>query len=234
MKKTLGVLFIALLICSIAACGNNENLDNSDNSDSQVTSSSSINNQEETKMSTEEREALEKLLEDNGIDTSILDEAADTELGGTILGDAKPVKQFKTLHDGEEYYKSYLGFHNSIDSLPGYNLVGLYCVNDEFMQAIYESEQGESNLVVKFSKTLNSGELREPYDISEYIKHLDIKESVSAHLEGEDKSSINLILLDYTNGKSYSIYSKQGLSEEIAADIANELTDNVMSMTDWK
>lgn len=223
-KRIITVLFIALLIISASGCTqqNKENIDNE-----------SVES-ENLDMTEEERKAVEQLLKDNNIDPSILDESTNTEMGGTILGDAKPVKQFRTLHDGEEYYESYFGFHNTIDSLQGYSLVGLYCINDEFMQGIYEADDGSKNLVVKFSKTLTTDELSSPYEDREYIDHIELENSISAHIEGNSSDELNLMLLGFKNNKSYSIYSASGLPRETMVNIGNELVTNLMSMDDWE
>lgn len=167
-----------------------------------------------------------KLLQDNGVDTSIIESESNTELGGTLLGNAKQVKQFRTLNESEEYNQCYFGFHNSFDSLSGYSLVGVYSIGNEYMQGIYELGDTGETITVKFDKDGISSELRAPYELRDSIERVSY-DKYNITYEGDTKDRINLICLDAPTGKAYTIYSLSGLESENAQLLAKELIDNL-------
>ena len=235
IKLVCALVITAILMCSCSSVEVDTSLSAVDTEGTETESSSGnqppISGQVE--LSGEELEEVKKLLEENGIDESIIDEATRTETGGTLLGSAKPVKQFRTLHDAEEYYDDYFGFHNTIEALPEYSLVGMYCIYDQFLQGIYETEDEKHVVTVKFSKTMDSDELREVYNQFTFVDIVSYNDEIKFACEGESVEEVNLIRFDFPNGKAYTVYSVEAFDRDVAWDIAFELIENLMSMTDW-
>lgn len=227
MNKFLAFVLIILSTFSLVSCS----IEHTNTVENSSTNEPPVNTQVE--LTEEEIEEVKKLLEDNGVDTSIIEEATRTEAGGTLLGSAKPVKQFKTLHDAEEYYEDYFGFHNTIESVPEYSLVGMYCVYDQFLQGIYETEDEQHVITVKFSKTMSSDELREVYNQFKRVDIVSYNDQIKFACEGPSDNEINLIRFDFPNGKAYTVYTVDCLTKDTAWNIAFELIENLMSMNDW-
>lgn len=185
-------------------------------------------------MSELEKEALADFLAEQGIDEDLANSVTELDNGAKMIGDAmKVVKQFPTLHDGETYYGTYLGFHNKIKCLDGYDLVGLYLIGDEYLQGVYETEDESKALTVKLSTTVNSAELRKPFNELEYKSSITINKYITVNFEGTAEDKIHLMTVDFKNNKAYAIFTGSGFSQEQFNEIAQELVSNVISMEDY-
>lgn len=177
-------------------------------------------------------ENIKNILESQGIDGSIVEDKKRTESGATILGDALPVKECRTLAEGEEIIGYYLGLHNKLESLPDYELVQLFIINNEFMYAIYENQNDLDTILIKTSKIKDSKDLTsvyEDYKLKDIINIEGVDVNVSSNTEG----IVNLAYFDVKNGKSYSIFNKAGLEEGDIKLLLKELISNLKIMDDW-
>lgn len=171
-------------------------------------------------------DSLLDILRENGIDTSELEESGDTDIGGKILGSALPAKQYRTLHDAESAFGYYLGLHNHLDSLTEYELVDMYIINGNIMQAVYENADETRTITVKTSKEKSVDELADVY--TRYSHEVEKTYSgISVTFSGEEDDMVNLVKLSYS-GKAYTIYSASGLGVEDAEDLTKELIKNLL------
>lgn len=153
---------------------------------------------------------------------------------------AKAVTQYKTLADAESDMGYYLGFHNTIESVPELSLVGMYSIgNGEWYQALFESstnddENAVHNITVKTSMVDDKSKLMATYNIDSYeYKTTRSIQGVDIDFIGESDDNINVVALSISNGKAYTIYTSLGNSYDVMYSIANELVINLQSMDDW-
>lgn len=184
------------------------------------------------KESEEFKQGVIDMLAEQGVDKEKLEKSYTNANGATILGDALPAKEYKSLHEAEETFGYYLGLHNTLESLTGYDLIAMHIVNNTFMQGTYENGTDKS-LLVKTSKKEKSEELAKVYTEYEIFKSIDV-EGVKVNLSSKDTESINLAYFDLSNGKSYALSTVSGLSEEDTLKLLRELITNLKSMEDWK
>lgn len=148
---------------------------------------------------------------------------------------AKVVTEYRTLAEAEEDMGYYLGFHNTLESIPGYHLVAMYNVGDKsWFQAIYEHEYPDTYgvLVVKVSKNVSRETL-----ISPYTNQYDIETKTIHGVNVEYKYVNDLYCLtsfSVPNGKSYSLYISTGITVDEMNSLLIELIDNLKSMEDWE
>lgn len=234
LQRVIAVTFTTLLLCNFTSCGNNSYVDKLNN-DIQNGKQEVVDIRTDG-MSEDQKNNLREFLISQGLDPDLVDQQSKTEGGATILGSAKPVEEYRTLHDAEEAYGSYFGLHNKLDTLPQYSLVSMYNVNGEFLQGIYSDDDNESTILVKFSKSKTTDFLREPYEIRKFSKLIvvDMTNNVKATIEGDSETAINLMMISFLNGKNYTIYSPTPLTQSQAKDLCKELSNNVTSMQDWK
>jgi len=179
-----------------------------------------------------ENDATLSVLKDAGVDTTKIENKAATAGGGTILGGALPAVAYKTLSEAESAFGYYLGLHNKMGSLTGYNLVGMYIIDGKVMQGIYESSDATKTITVKTSKIEASTELVSVYSKYSLDETIEIN-GVSVKLLGSTKESFNLAYFSVPNGKGYSIHTDSGLSETDMNKLLTELINNLQSMDDW-
>ena len=163
-----------------------------------------------------------ELLKENGVSEEKIAEMQKTASGATIMGDALPAKEYRTLNDAETAFGYYLGLHNKIDSLPEY----------EFMQGTYENSDGTKSILVKTSKTKSASEMSSVYTGNTYSKKEYIH-GVEVKLQGKEAGTINVASFNVQNGKAYVISSVAGLNEANMIDVLAELIVNIQGMEDW-
>lgn len=173
-----------------------------------------------------------KLLESQGIDTSGMEEEHNTPGGATLLGGAKPIKEFRTLASAEEEFGKYLGFHNRLESLEGYELCNIFIIEESCLHAIYNNSDETKTIVVKLSMIEKSNELINIYNeygvqVNENIGGVEVK------CRGYEEGVVNLIHFDTNNGRGYSIHTNAGLTLEESIKVAEELITNLRIMDDW-
>ena len=151
----------------------------------------------------------------------------------------------------------YLGLHNNIESVPEYNLVGMYGINEgEWYQAIFESSEADKQLAelgdniteaqakeitsmypsitLKVNKGGSIDSLIEPYKDSYDKKEDSLIEGVRVYFERKsDDSKYNLAYFSVPNGKCYSIFTEDGINETKLVSMLTELINNLKIMSDW-
>lgn len=173
-----------------------------------------------------------ELLKENGVSEEKIAEMQKTASGATIMGDALPAKEYRTLNDAETAFGYYLGLHNKIDSLPEYELTAMHIINNEFMQGTYENSDGTKSILVKTSKTKSASEMSSVYTGNTYSKEEYIH-GVEVKLQGKQAGTINVASFNVQNGKEYVISSVAGLDEANMLDVLAELIVNIQGMEDW-
>lgn len=195
--------------------------------------------------SEESDEGLRKFLNEVGVDDTILSDKTKTESGANVLGGAKPAKSYKSLGLAEDAFKDYLGLHNKIESITddNYELAHIMIVNNgDFMQAVYNTDEsltgrGVKTITVKLTKTLPVNELTDVYfeDGNTIYNEEDEMFGVKYKIyKGDKKSDLYNLAWFSTNGKSYSIETKAGLTKENLESLLDELIWNVITMEDWE
>lgn len=245
-QRKRGLVLLASLVCTVCllcSCGTENHSTSSSSSDS---SSSAIENEDSTSTSSDvSSENGEEVSEDE-----ITTEKVQTETGAILEGNlAKEVKQFRTLADAEEDMGYYLGLHNTLESVDGYELVGFYKIDGgTWYQAVYEYENPEEigypTITIKTSKTATLDELVEPYTFEELAgtggkveeskKLSDVLINYAGYQNHTENGFWDLAYFEVPNGKKYSIYSSSGINKAVLDDILNELIGNLKIMEDWK
>lgn len=177
-------------------------------------------------------DSIADVLAEKGIDTDKIQGKSSTSSGGTILGSALPAVQYKTLNDAEKSFGYYLGLHNKLESLSDYELVDMYIINKQVMQAVYENSNSTKTITVKTSKTETASDLADVYSNDKVndqieVNGVDINISVSNDV-------IKLAYFSVPNGKSYSVYTAAGLNTDDMTSILTELIENLKLMEDWE
>lgn len=245
-QRKRGLVLLASLVCTVCllcSCGTENHSTSSSSSDS---SSSAIESEGSTSTSSDvSSENSEEASEDE-----ITTEKVQTETGAILEGNlAKEVKQFRTLADAEADMGYYLGLHNTLESVDGYELVGFYKIDGgTWYQAVYEYETPEEigypTITIKTSKTATLDELVEPYTfkeldgtggkVEESKKLSDVLVNYAGYQNHTENGFWDLAYFEVPNGKKYSIYSSSGINKAVLDDILNELIGNLKIMEDWK
>lgn len=195
-------------------------------------SSASSSASSSTSSSTSSSDSVMKMLEEQGLSKSKLEKQYHTSSGATILGDGLPVKNFKTLNDAETSFGYYLGLHNKLASLSGYQLVSVYVINSLFMQASFDSTDGKKSIVVKTTKKETAAMLTNVYSKGKYIDKINVN-GTEVTIYGTSREVANTSYFGVKNGKQYSIHTEKGISKKDMLALLGELINNLHSMTDW-
>ena len=184
-------------------------------------------------------ETARKFIEEMGMDPDN-DTIQDVNgTGLTLVGNAKVVNQYRSLHEAETDMGYYLGLHNTLESWPNYELVGMYNIGNEWYQAIYEDVIGErASITLKVSKTATLEDLTEAYDFDLYDERDIVYESELGDISGkiyvgkEDKLE-HLICFETANNKKYTLFTFDGVADEVLTNVFYELAANLQIMVDW-
>lgn len=239
-QRKRGLVLLASLVCAVCllcSCGTESH---------STSSSSTIESEDSTSTSSDVSSENSEEASENEITT----EKVQTETGAILEGNlAKEVKQFRTLADAEADMGYYLGLHNTLESVDGYELVGFYKIDGgTWYQAVYEYENPEEigypTITIKTSKTATLDELVEPYTfkeldgtggkVEESKKLSDVLVNYAGYQNHTENGFWDLAYFEVPNGKKYSIYSSSGINKTVLDDILNELIGNLKIMEDWK
>lgn len=224
-KQIAIIMIIAVSIASLNGC-------NTINESKEI--KHDINSHEEdTQNIQDDEKAIIDLLVSQGVDRDKLEPKAKTGSGATILGDALPVNEFNTLASAEEYLGYYLGLHNKIEKLEGYELSRIFMVGDKFMQASYDHINGDKSITVKTSKIVEVNELISVYNDMEYSTKYIIN-NTEVNIGGADEDKLHIAYFSLPNDKKYSIHSEYGLSQQEIKSLLGELIGNIQIMADWE
>ena len=240
LRKKLIILTIAVIsLGSIAGCSDNTIEDTVEDKSSTV--SSDISNK-----LNEEEEGLKNFLSDIGVDENIVEEKAKTDGGANVIGGAKPARSYSSLGLAQDDFREYLGLHNRIESLKNdiYELTGIFIINkDEFMQAIYSTNNDNDDkkdkvITIKLTKKLSVDDLVEVYfeDGNQVYTEEGEMFGVKYRIYKKDLKSdmYNLAWFTTSNGKSYSVDTKYGLTKNDFEALLDELIWNVITMKEWE
>lgn len=239
-QRKRGLVLLASLVCAVCL------LCSCETENPSTSSSSAIEIEDSPSTSSDlSSETSEEASEDE-----ITTERVQTETGAILEGNlAKEVKQFRTLADAEADMGYYLGLHNTLESVDGYELVGFYKIDGgTWYQAVYEYETPEEigypTITIKTSKTATLDELVEPYTfkeldgtggkVEESKKLSDMLVNYAGYQNHTENGFWDLAYFEVPNGKKYSIYSSSGINKAVLDDILNELIGNLKIMEDWK
>lgn len=235
LNSSVAIIFLVLIIAFVVVAIQTSSVDSyehENNSDSLESTSETSNNEGPSK---EELDAARQQIADElGIDVSNIkvNDATQLDSGGTVLGAAKKVKNYRSLADAESDMGYYLGLHNKLQSLSGYELVGMYQISDSWYQALFECS-GKPSITVKTSKEASLEDLTaaytSEYDVveTEYIKGINVTSKSDAD------GTVHLMYFETENDKKYTIFSTDGIDSLDAASLVTELLDNLKGMDDW-
>lgn len=210
---------------------------NSENSTG-IDLSGAENFEEESELVTQE--AINQVLDTLGKDSSDLNKVYDED-GNILSNTVKTIKAFRTLAEAEEYMGYYLGLHNTLECIDGYELVQMSSVgNDDWMQALYQGENLDDypDFTVKVSKEssldilLSAFDLDNGYPIKEIKNIYDVKVTVLGKISS-DENVLNLSYFSTDNGKNYVINCGGGMTRDNMLAILSELISNLQIMDDW-
>lgn len=176
-------------------------------------------------------QGITELLKENGVSEDKIKNMQKTASGATLMGDAVPAKEYRTLNDAEKEFGYYLGLHNKLESLDGYELVAMHIINEEFMQGTYESDK--ESLIVKTSKVKSAEDMAKVYNDMTNKNNQTIL-GVPVSLRSKEVGKVNVATFRVPNGKNYVISSVAGLSNEEMKELLSELIDNLQRMDDWQ
>lgn len=228
MKKQRIIILGLLIILSILTGCNQQAVE--------IDESTAFNNNQNYEHLTPEDKAFLELMEELGIDINTLGEQKQTDDGAKVIGDARPAKAFRSLGEAEDAFGYYLGFHNTIESVDNdtYELIGIYIIENDFMQAVYDNNDQTKKLVVKLAINSETDDLINVYFENGEIGYdkEDKIHNVNYRLYKNDKETdiYNLVWFKTEDGKAYSIDTKTGLKEKEIRSLLDELIWNVITM----
>lgn len=176
-------------------------------------------------------QGITELLKENGVSEDKIKNMQKTASGATLIGDAVPAKEYRTLNDAEKEFGYYLGLHNKLESLDGYELTAMHIINEEFMQGTYESDK--ESIIVKTSKVKSAEDMAKVYNDMTNKNNQTIL-GVPVSLKSKEVGKVNVAAFRVPNGKNYVISSVAGLSDEEMKELLSELIDNLQRMDDWQ
>lgn len=238
LNSSVAVIFLVLIgaFIVLAICNSSVNSSESENSSNKVENTESTNEAtNDDGPSKEEIDAARQQIADElGIDVSNIkaNETTQLESGGTVLGTAKKVKNFKSLAEAESDMGYYLGLHNKFDSLSGYELVGMYKIADSWYQAVFECIDKPS-ITVKTSKEASLKDLTAAYTSDYDVVETESINGIDVTSKSDANGTVHLMYFETANNKKYSIFSTDGIDGLDAVNLVNELIGNLKVMDDW-
>lgn len=188
---------------------------------------------EEVRKTDEYNDSVKELLKQQGMSDEDIEKVETSENGATIIGGAKPVVSYRTLHDAETAFGNYLGLHNTIQLDEEYNLVSMMIINKTILFGTYENLNADRTFTVKLSIEDNLEKIKEnAYPEYEESSKLEIN-GIEATLWHDDNGA-HLLEFECSNEKKYVLFSLNGIKQIYFESIAEELIDNLMIMEDWE
>lgn len=176
--------------------------------------------------------AVKELLKNQGLSDEELAKIETTENGATIVGNAKPVISYRTLHEAEEAFGNYLGLHNSVVIDEDYELVSMMIIDNNILFGTYENSNADKTFTIKLSMTESIEDIKNgAYSLYEDTKEVEI-EDVNVKLY-EDNRGVHIAEFECKNSKKYVLFSLDGISEKHMEKVVTELIDNLKIMGDW-
>lgn len=241
MRKALKLLIVTLLLIGISGCSVEVNKVKSEDTLIDKVSTETKWANEETNLNKKiDDKAIEALLEEVGVDTSVMDKRDKTEAGLNVMGAAKPAKSFPSLGLAEDAFKDYLGFHNKMENIEGdFELTEILIIDKDILYGVYESEELGETIKVKLTKELEVEELLESYkneeedQIEPTSKGEVLGIEVNTHKNDIESDKTNLMWFNGPNNKKYTIHTDKGLDREAMEKLLTELIWNVSTMPEW-
>ena len=235
LNSSVAVIFLVLTVVFIGAAIHSS----SGNPYEYTDSSESLDSTDKTTSDNETTQeaidaARQQIADELGIDVSNIKVSDTTQLesGGTVLGSAKKVKNYKSLADAESDMGYYLGLHNKIDSLRGYELVGMYKIADSWYQAVFECSDKPS-ITVKTSKEASLKDLTDAYTSEYNVVDTDNIKGIDVTSKSDADGTVHLMYFETINNKKYTIFSTDGIDSLDAVNLVTELITNIKGMDDW-